>query len=328
MITSPFLLWICRIAGTGLAATSLYLTYTYGANISSGIAWALTIASFMASYIWPIMVEVLRNAPGGILGHAIKAMAVALAVGLSFLDITTNSSTTGSHKAVDVQKASLQTTRYDDARRTVADLEAKKTFFRQRIKQLEGSDGWKGEHPSASYDGKIAAKREAVRQETNRGGCGPVCLKLTNELAQLEASRAVSEAHEKAQRMLAASVAGLQKARAEAKATNKGFSNTEHQNVKLASIFTLDRKPGEGAVWWTDTGMMLWIGVIITLASQFFNLLAWVPKVSDGSVGNASGVSPFQASANGIHTPQDSSFLRAVRDATSKLAPEQPRIAA
>lgn len=320
MVNSPFLLWICRLAGTGLAITSIWLTVSYGLTISVGIALALGIASFMASYIWPIVIEVQRNADQSFSGYAVRGMAVALAIPLTMLDATTNSSTTGVHRVADIQKATLQDTRHDDARRAVADLEAQQKFFTNRIAELQGSKGWHGVKPSAAYDGDIQASELAIAQETRRGGCGPKCLELTQGLAELKANQATSAAHEKAAKMLAASVEGLRKAREASAVTETGNSAVATQNLKLASLFTLDRKPSEGAQWWTDTTMMLWIGVIITLASQFFNLMAWLPSSSGTHNRTSRSIGFMSSDEPRIKLVPDTALAQAISKACGKLA--------
>jgi hypothetical protein len=70
----------------------------------------------------------------------------------------------------------------------------------------------------------------------------------------------------------------IEKLTAEVAETPPQVSSVDVQNKKLAGLFTLSRDPGEGALYWTDTWMMVAIGLMITLASQFFNMLAWLPS--------------------------------------------------
>lgn len=271
MLESPFLTRICRIAGTVLAVTSIWLTVAFGATISYGMMAALGAVSFMASYIPAILVELNESRYRWLLPFGI---VVALLV--TVIDITTNASTTGVHKTADVVQAQVQETKYQDNRANVQELQDKLKFLETRKQQLEGAEGWTGLKPAAAFAGEIEATKLAMEQEAKRGGCGPKCLGIRQKLAELEANQAVAAEHERTAKMIAATVEALSKTRAQAAQVAKGESAVDTQNVRLASLFTLSREPSEDARHWTDQWLMVAIGLVITLASQFFNMLGWV----------------------------------------------------
>lgn len=277
MLESPFLNWMCRLAGAGLAITSLILTATFGASISLGMMFALAVVSIMASYLPAIMIEVYETGRRWPLYFGIP-----VAVLVTIVDITTNASTTGVYKTSDVVQARVQETKYQDNRANVEELQGKLEFLQARQKQLEGHAGWTGTKPAAAFDGEIAAKEEAVAQEARRGGCGPKCLALKQELAELQANQAVAAEHERNAKMLASTVEALQKTRAVAATVDRGESAVETQNLRLASLFTLSRQPTDDAVHWTDQMLMAFLGLVITLASQYFNGIGFVGKRSWG----------------------------------------------
>jgi len=277
MITSPFLNFICKVAGTALAAVSLLLTVQFGLTISVGIAGALAVVSIMASYIWPIAIETNRNVGSGIMGHAVRAMAIIVAVGVTLLDGITNSSTTGTHRVVDVHDARLQTTNSTNVSSKLD--EARDTLARQkkRLADMTTSNGWNASVTPTEMQARLETASEAVRQEEKRGGCGPKCLALRQDRDKISATLGALTEHNKLVGMIAATQAHIEKLTAEVASTPPQVSSVDVQNKKLAGLFTLSRDPGEGAVYWTDTWMMVAIGLMITLASQFFNMLAWLP---------------------------------------------------
>lgn len=277
MITSPFLLFICKLAGTALAAVSLLLTVQFGLTISVGIAGALAVVSIMASYIWPIAIETNRHAGNGIMGNVVRAMAVVVALGVTLLDGITNSSTTGTHRVVDVHDARLQTT---NSTNVVDKLtEARETLARQkkRLADMTSSNGWNASVTPTEMQARLETAEKAIAWEERRGGCGPKCISLKTQRDQLSATMGALTEHNKLVGMIAATQAHIEKLTAEVASTPPQVSSVDVQNKKLAGLFTLSRDPGEGAVYWTDTWMMVAIGLMITLASQFFNLLAWLP---------------------------------------------------
>lgn len=277
MVTSPFLLMICRMAGTGLAITSLWLTVQFGLSISVGMAFALGVISLMASYIWPIAIEVHRNAGSEWIANAVKVGAVVVAFGVTGIDAITNGSTTGTHRVTDVHEARFQNTKASNATDQLAD--ARKTLAMQtaRLADLKKSQGWNASVTPTELQSRMETAAEAIRQEERRGGCGPKCLALKNERDKLAATLGAVTEHNRLADMILATQAHIQKLGRQVADTPPTVSSVDTQNKKLASLFTLDRNPGEGATFWTDTWMMVVIGLIITLASQFFNMVAWLP---------------------------------------------------
>lgn len=281
MITSPFLLTMCRIAGTALALTSLLLTVQFGLTISVGIAAALATVSIMASYIWAIATEVHRNAGNGFLANVVKIGAVVVAVGVTSIDAITNSSTTGTHRVTDVHTASVQTTNSTNVSQALADARRNLAMQERRLRELTSANRWNAAVTAVELRSRLETANEAVRQEERRGGCGPKCLALKATRDGIAADLGRIEEHNRTVGMIEATRQSITQLAARVAETPPAVSSVDTQNKKLASLFTLDRQPGEGATYWTDTWMMVAIGLIITLASQFFNMLAWVPSAGN-----------------------------------------------
>jgi hypothetical protein len=278
MITSPFLLAICKVAGSLLALVSLLLTVQFGLTISVGIAGALAVISIMASYMWPIAVEVNRHAGSGWTATGIKTLAIIVAISVTFADAVTNSSTTGTHRVSDVHVASVQNVNASNASQQLTDARATLAMQQARLADMRKSQGWNASVTPHELTARLETANEAVRQEERRGGCGPRCLALKNQRDQIAATLGAVTEHNKLAEMILATQAHIAKLSQQVAETPPTVSSVDVQNKKLASLFSLDRSPGEGVIYWTDTWMMVAIGLIITLASQFFNLLAWLPN--------------------------------------------------
>lgn len=272
MLESPFLKRICQIAGVALALTSLWLTALFGLSISYGMMFALAVISFMASYLPAILVEVSEAGRHRWLVYA--GMAVALFV--TAIDVTTNASTTGVHKSSDVVQATVQQAKYVDRRDAVASAKDEVALFNKLIDDLKAQNPWATSVSAEGLKGQLPALEEAVLQESKRGGCGPKCLALKEKLASVQNQIGVAEKLDDHTRKLEAANRGLGKAVTEASASTQGESAVETQNLRLASLFTFSREPSEAAQHWTDQFLMVAIGVVITLASQFFNILGFV----------------------------------------------------
>ena len=162
MITSPFLLLICKVAGTLLAIVSLVLTVQFGLTISLGIAGALAVISIMASYMWPIAVEVHRHAGKGWVGTGIKALAVGVAAGVTFADVITNSSTTGTHRVADVHVASVQNTNATNATTQLAEARKTLAMQQQRLAEMRKSQGWNASVTPHELNSRLDTANKAV----------------------------------------------------------------------------------------------------------------------------------------------------------------------
>jgi len=280
MITSPFLLLICKVAGTMLAVVSLILTVQFGLTISVGIAAALAVVSVMASYIWPIAIECQRNAGSGWAAGAVKAGAVVVAIGVTMIDGITNSSTTGTHRLTDVHVARVQTANATNVTGNLESARATLAMQKRRLADMTKSNGWNASVTPIELQARLETAEKAVAWEERRGGCGPKCLALKSQRDQIASTIGSLTEHNKLVGMIAATQAHIETLTKQVAETPPQVSSVDTQNKKLASLFTLDRNPGEGSVYWTDTWMMVAIGLIITLASQFFNMLAWLPPAN------------------------------------------------
>jgi hypothetical protein len=314
MLESPFLTRICQIAGVVLAITSVLLTAQFGLSISLGMMAALAVVSFMASYLPAVMVEVYESGRRWLLYPGL-----VVAVLVTAIDVTTNASTTGVHKSSDVTQARVQTVKYTDTRDAVASAKDEVALFSKLIADLKEHNPWATSVSAEGLRGQIPALEEAIRQEARRGGCGPKCLALQKELAGLQERIGIAEKLDEHTRKLEAAKRGLERAIAGAAATRQGESAVETQNVRLASLFTLSRQPSEDAQHWTDQWLMVAIGLVITLASQFFNILGFVGPRSGAALRNRIGLAAGPAPS----VPQSASGPSVIQRVieTSRIAP-------
>ena len=271
MLESKFLNTLCKIAGVGLAVTSLILTATFGASISIGMMFALGVISVMASYLPAIMIEVGDSGRKWLL---IPGIIVALLV--TVIDVTTNASTTGVYKTTDVVQANVQQAKYVDRRDAVASAKDEVALFNKLIADLKAENPFATTVSADGLKGQVPAIEEAILQEAKRGGCGPKCLALKEQLADVQKRIGIAEKLDEHTAKLEAARRGLEKAIAEASTSEQGESAVATQNFRLASLLTLSRAPSDDAVHWTDQWLMVVIGVVITFASQFFNALGFV----------------------------------------------------
>lgn len=271
MLDSKFLRTICKIAGTLLTLTSLWLTACFGLSISIGMMLGLAVIAFMSAYLPAILIELSNTS-----FKTVFRVGIAVAVVITAIDVTTNVSTGGTHKTADVVEAKVQNVKFADKRDAVASAKDEIALYTQLINDLKSQNPWVTTVSADGLRGQIPAMDEAIRQEANRGGCGPKCLALKQELADLQNKIGVAEQLDEHTKKLAAAKRALENAIAQAETAEEGVSAVATQNFRLASLFTLSREPGEGAQHWVDQWLAVLFGAGITFAAQFFNALAWV----------------------------------------------------
>lgn len=268
MLQTPLLRRIALIAGTMLAVTSMALSLEYGLQVHLGFAMACVTVSFLASYVLPMLWEVSKVSPmTARVGIAVAAMIIGG-------DIVQNASTLGVHRVTDVQTATVQQTRFDDARAKVTENRENLAMWKAQLAKLTSENAWSATVKADGLRAQLDAASLAIEQESKRGGCGPRCLSLTREKGDLENRIATVELREDLTKRIEATQRLVDGYREAAANTEAGSSAIATQNLKLASIMTLTRAPTEGAQWWTDTWLMVVFGALITIASCFFNLIS------------------------------------------------------
>jgi len=271
MLESKFLRTICKISGTLLTATSLWLTGCFGLSISVGMMLGLGVIAFMSAYLPAVLVE-LSSTPY----RNVFRAGIAVAAIVTVIDITTNVSTGGTHKTSDVVQAKVQNIKFEDKRDAVASAKEEIALYEKLISDLTNQNPWATSVSADGLRGQIQPMEEAIRQEARRGGCGPKCLALKQELAELHNRIATAEKLDEHTKKLQAARNALSKAIAQAESVEQDVSAVASQNFRLASLFTLSRDPDEGAQHWVDQWLTVLFGVGITFAAQFFNVLGWV----------------------------------------------------
>lgn len=271
MLESKFLRTICKISGTLLTATSLWLTGCFGLSISVGMMLGLGVIAFMSAYLPAVLVE-LSSTPY----RNVFRAGIAVAAIVTVIDITTNVSTGGTHKTSDVVQAKVQNIKFEDKRDAVASAKEEIALYEKLISDLTNQNPWATSVSADGLRGQIQPMEEAIRQEARRGGCGPKCLALKQELAELHNRIATAEKLDEHTKKLQAARNALSKAIAQAESVEQDVSAVASQNFRLASLFTLSRDPDEGAKHWVDQWLTVLFGVGITFAAQFFNVLGWV----------------------------------------------------
>ncbi len=212
-----------------------------------------------------------------------------------------------SHRAANIETATLQNTRYDDGRNMIADTEAQIKLWTARLAQLEAQNAW-----ATTVNAEALRAQEAA--ERRRGGCGPKCL-------EVQAKIAVAEETGDLRKKIEASKAVLANLRTKSATTEKGDSIALNQSQLFATIATGSLAPTTQAMAWANIGIGAYVSLLSTFLGTIFNWLGFhtfrrkdetaKPEAPPMTIPNA-GPGPLRI---------DTAFAKRIRDAIDTSLP-------
>jgi hypothetical protein len=92
-----------------------------------------------------------------------------------------------------IQQASVHNAKFDDARSSLESDRTNIAMWREHLAKLQAENAWVATVSADGLKSQVAAADLSIAQEKARGGCGPKCLKLTKDKADLENRIAIAE---------------------------------------------------------------------------------------------------------------------------------------
>lgn len=314
-----------KVGGFVLTGVSAFMTMLFGLTLATNwfigafIAAALVVASIASAYVWIFVGRSVaaRNWIGA---------AVAGVGGLIFTttDLTSNFGSVAWQRDSNVQQASVQNTKYEDSRAKVEENRANLSMWKAQLAKLNEENAWSATVKADGLRAQVEAADEAIRQEERRGGCGPRCLGLKRNKADLENRIATVELREDLTRRIAATQELVDRYREKAATVEKSESAALMQTVALASVATISLDPSQEAVHWTSKGVAWWVALFLAFGPIVLNYLGWMPT---DSLSRLMATSPStdlvpaaQPTTNTVLQPvivNDSAFAKAIADLKS-----------
>ena len=267
--------WLGRLFTVIAALMTFSFGYSLGGDdkiacwlIGVGLAAVTVLVSILLNFVDIAWRSESRPVAGAIFAFWAVCVAVEYFSHVGF---------TVGHRTSDVQKASTQTTVYEDTRGGLDEAKSRVSFFEKRLLDLKGGEGWSSSRPAAAWQADIAnmegdhlykrSKQCAnVTQPDSRAFC--------DRLKELRANLATAEEHAKTTAMLAAARTGLDKARASAVEVKKGDSAVYSQTAMVAQIATGSLAPTATALQWAGIGIGAFISLVFSFAGTVCNFLA------------------------------------------------------
>lgn len=165
------------------------------------------------------------------------------------------------HRAHNVEQASVQNARYDDAREAVAESKTNLAMWQERLTKLEAANAW-GTTVNAE------ALRAQARAEELRGGCKQRCEAIKARIMVAEEMGTLRE-------QIAATKRVLDKHREQSAATTKGDSIALNQSMLFATAATGTLVPSSAAIAWANIGIGAYLAFLSTSLGVVFNWLGF-----------------------------------------------------
>lgn len=175
------------------------------------------------------------------------------------------------HRAVNIEGAQLQNTRYDDGRASIASTEAAIKLGESRLAALLDANGWVAQVTADQL-------RAEARAEEMRGGCKQRC-------EGIKARIALAEERASLDKDIAAQRATLAKLRERSATTQRGESMAANQSAHFATVATMSLAPSASAVAWANIAIGGYISALSTGLGCLFNWLGhavWRRKPDEG----------------------------------------------
>lgn len=169
----------------------------------------------------------------------------------------------------------MQNTRADMAGDQVTEARGSLDMWQKRLTLLETANAWAGSVTAEALRAELPVKDEAIRQEEARGGCGPKCLKLRSDKAEIEKRIGIVEERANLTKQIEATKKIIAGYRTQAAGTERAVAAPASQAKFFASVASLSLTPSETAEVWTTRGIGGWVALGICAAPILFGLIGW-----------------------------------------------------
>lgn len=298
-----------RYAAMACSLASAILTGIFAWNqgewwlISMACVLFLVACSLCSDYINLFVVEAWRARRWG--------MVAVFGAGAAFvftLNLISNIGSVGWQRDTLIKAATVQNTRYDDARDQVVEGKASLEMWKARLAKLEAENAWSSTVTADALRARLDSAQLAIDQEAKRGGCGPRCLERTKERDDLQARIAIAEETGTLRKQIEATKAILAKHRAKSENTETKVAAPASQAKFFASMATISLTPTDTATTWTDRGIASWIALGLCIAPILFGLIGWKsddPPVSQSGSRTETPSPSGQIGAYPLHIPSE-----------------------
>lgn len=218
------------------------LTLTAAAAMSMAFGWSVSIKHSLFLGCLSVIAAFAPDAAHQQWKRGSKGVAVAIAVicvPLLAIEFYSHAGYTAGLRGENLSIAKVQNIKFDDGRDQVADNRANLAMWKDRLAKLQQENAWAGTVTADALRAEMETANEAIRQEENRGGCGPRCKKRMDERDAIAAKLGVAEQVSEATKQIEATQRLVDKYRERSASIEHKVSSVDMQNQFLAKAVAL-----------------------------------------------------------------------------------------
>lgn len=257
---------ILALIGAVAIASGTIMTSSFGYSMSLLHAISLGLLTIAAGTMWGPIDE-LHAA-----GHTNWARFFRV-VGACFIaaELASHVGYTMGNRVENAEQAAWKNAKaigvVDNSKLNTGQLEVLKA----ELARLTAEKPWAATVTADGLRAKLQGANLAIAQEAKRGGCGPKCLKLTQDRDELQAQIGVAERKVDLEKQIADLGRVVNERADKAEATEYTSVKTVAQTQVFGQIFTASLRPTEEARTWTDIG----VGLFVALVTTFLGPVCW-----------------------------------------------------
>lgn len=272
--------WIYGVAVI-LAACAIAASFKTGYSIPPDDALAGVIIGCILAGISVLVARGLTKIDRDVTARQWGRAGLSTVAWLAFLatEIGTCAMFQAGERGESVQKAEFQNVAYGDARAQVTDNKSLRDLYKTQLAEFQAQNGWAAVVTATGERAKLKSASDAIAQEQARGGCGPVCLKLEREQADLQGRIATLEKKDDLQKKIDDTQVKIDQLVSVADTTTKGSSRVLGGAVVLAALGSRTLNPSAEAIGWTVLLQSGWLGIIGSIGAAI--AFWWAGKRED-----------------------------------------------
>ena len=265
-----------RWVGAAITAVTALLAFAFGLSTLSNWYLALAVAvafAFVAvgsAYVWPFVADALSKR------RWIYACFVTLfAVLLTGTVVLTNFAAISGHLETESEPSKIADVCNDDSCGAISEHQETLKSWEDRRNRLLADKPWLASVSTEALRDDLVRSSQAIREESNRGGCGPKCRSLIRKYSDLSERFVAAQQFSDVSKNIAATRRKIASARKASAKPDEAAGPVLLQNAALTRFLTLQRDPTKTEQNSTDQRVSWIIAAFLTFAAIGANYLGW-----------------------------------------------------
>lgn len=253
-----------------------WLSGKFGWSISLDMAAIFGLVSLASGVLLVIASAFWKS------GHKEIARGIAIAwLPVFAFNVMSNMGVATANRMADVQQATVQQTKYDDAKDSAAENAANLKMWKARLAELTKDNPWIVAVSADALRARMPGLNLQIEQESKRGGCGPKCLAFTKERDDVAARIASAEEKDRLTKQIEATQKLVDKYRERVASTDAGHSQAHNQSMFFGKMMlgSLYSAPAAQDIAVANEGMGMFTAIVLAIVSALLTYVGAYPHL-------------------------------------------------